>query len=98
MLDRLRHSLALRLALQYAFVFALGAAMLFGVLYWLLANALDSRERAALTRQTEELSAAFERGDILYDVSRLLLELGPTKRDLSLLERLRSQDRDISQE
>jgi signal transduction histidine kinase len=65
MLDRLRHSLALRLALQYAFVFALGAAVLFGVLYWLLANALDTRERAALTRQTEELSAAFERGDIL---------------------------------
>ena len=32
MLDRLRHSLALRLALQYAFVFALGAAMLFGLL------------------------------------------------------------------
>ena len=64
MLERLRQSLALRLALQYALVFALGAAVLFGVLYWLLARALDARERAALVRQTEELSTAFERGGI----------------------------------
>ena len=62
MLDRLRQSLALRLAIQYAFVFALGAAMLFGILYWLLARALDARERAALVRQTQEFAAAFERG------------------------------------
>ncbi len=64
MLDRVRHSLALRLALQYALVFALGAALLFGVLYWVLARALDARERAALIRQTEEFAAAFERGGI----------------------------------
>jgi signal transduction histidine kinase len=62
MLERLRQSLALRLAIQYALVFALGAAVLFGVLYWLLARALDGRERAALVRQTEEFAAAFERG------------------------------------
>ena len=64
MLERLRQSLALRLAIQYALVFALGAAVLFGVLYWLLANALDARERAALIRQTEEFAASFERGAI----------------------------------
>jgi hypothetical protein len=64
MLERLRQSLALRLAIQYALVFALGAAVLFGVLYWLLANALDARERAALIRQTEEFAASFERGSI----------------------------------
>ena len=64
MLERLRQSLALRLAIQYALVFALGAALLFGVLYYLLANALDARERAALIKQTEDLSAAFERGSI----------------------------------
>jgi signal transduction histidine kinase len=64
MFDRLRQSLALRLAIQYALVFALGAAVLFGVLYWLLANALDARERAALIRQTEEFAASFERGSI----------------------------------
>jgi signal transduction histidine kinase len=64
MLERLRQSLALRLAIQYALVFALGSTLLFGLLYWLLAEALDARERAALVRQTEELAAAFERGAI----------------------------------
>jgi signal transduction histidine kinase len=64
MLERLRQSLALRLAIQYALVFALGAALLFGVLYWLLANAFDARERAALVQQTKDLVAAFERGGI----------------------------------
>jgi signal transduction histidine kinase len=55
-------SLALRLAIQYALVFALGAALLFGVLYWLLAEAFDARERAGLVRQAEEFAATFERG------------------------------------
>lgn len=64
MLERLRQSLAFRLAIQYAFVFALGAALLFGVLYWLLANALDSRERQALVNQTQDFADAFERGAI----------------------------------
>lgn len=58
----LRQSLALRLAVQYALVFALGAAVLFSVLYWLLANALDARERAALENRAEDIAAAYERG------------------------------------
>lgn len=64
MFERLRQSLALRLAFQYALVFAFCSALLFGALYWLLANALDQRERSALVSQTEELAAAFERGSI----------------------------------
>ncbi|HLM43244.1 MAG TPA: ribonuclease H-like domain-containing protein, partial [Myxococcaceae bacterium] len=40
----------------------------------------------------------FERGEVLYDVSRLILELGPTQRDLKVLERVRAQDRDIHQD
>ncbi len=64
MFERLRQSLALRLAIQYALVFALGAALLFGVLYWLLADAFDARERAALVRQTEEFAASYDRGSI----------------------------------
>jgi uncharacterized protein len=40
----------------------------------------------------------FDRGELLYDVSRLLLDLGPTERDLRVLERVRSQDRQLSQE
>jgi signal transduction histidine kinase len=64
MLDRLRQSLAFRLAIQYALVFALSSAALFGALYWLLAKALDERERDALVRQAEEFAANFERGSI----------------------------------
>ncbi|HLL53580.1 MAG TPA: ribonuclease H-like domain-containing protein [Myxococcaceae bacterium] len=40
----------------------------------------------------------FERGDVLYDVSRLVLDLGPTQRDLRVLERLRAQDRQIGED
>jgi hypothetical protein len=40
----------------------------------------------------------FERGEILYDVSQLILALGPTQRDLKVLERVRAQDRDLRQD
>lgn len=62
MLERLRQSLAFRLAAQYAFVFALSAALLFSVLYWVLAEALDSRERLALEARADEFAVAYERG------------------------------------
>src|SRR4051812_40327015 len=64
MLERLRQSLALRLAVQYALVFALASTLLFGVLYWFLAEALDNRERAALVKQTADFADAFERGSL----------------------------------
>jgi uncharacterized protein YprB with RNaseH-like and TPR domain len=34
----------------------------------------------------------FDRGDILYDVSKALLELGPTQRDLDVLARVRREE------
>ena len=71
MFERLRQSLALRLAIQSALVFALGAALLFSVLYWLLANAVDARERDALTRQAESLAAAFEQGGASALIARV---------------------------
>ncbi|RKH21966.1 hypothetical protein D7Y13_32990 [Corallococcus praedator] len=36
----------------------------------------------------------FERGDLLYDVSRLLLELGPTPSDVDTLARVRAMEQD----
>jgi hypothetical protein len=36
----------------------------------------------------------FERGDVLYDVSRIILELGPTERDLQTLARVRAMEQD----
>jgi len=37
----------------------------------------------------------FDRGDVLYDVSKLILQLGPTQRDLNVLDRIRRQSRDL---
>lgn len=73
MLDRLRQSLALRLALQYALVFALGTGVLFGFLYWTLADSLNRRELAALESQVRSLAGAFARGipgDVVARVQR----------------------------
>ncbi len=53
-------------------------------------------------RAAEQLSCevplrpVFERGEVLYDVSKLLLALGPSPRDHRLLQRLREQDRQLS--
>ncbi len=38
-----------------------------------------------------------DRGELLYDVSKILLAITPTAADLALLDRLRDQDRDIAQ-
>ena len=56
MLERLRQSLALWLAVQYAIVFALSAAILFGVLYWVLARALEERDQAVVEQRAAVLT------------------------------------------
>lgn len=70
MLDRLRQSLALRLALHYALLFTLGSGLLFGALYWQLAQSLLARELAALEKQTRALAEAVDRapGDFVARV------------------------------
>lgn len=62
MLERLRQSLALRLALQYALVFAFFATALGGALYWTLSEALENREQAAVQSRATELAALYARG------------------------------------
>ncbi|MGZ3460553.1 MAG: ribonuclease H-like domain-containing protein [Archangium sp.] len=51
-----------------------------------------------LNMDSEPRVPVFERGEVLYDVSRLILELGSTERDLKVLERVRAQDRDLHQD
>ena len=80
MLDRVRQSLALRLAVQYAFVFALGAAVLFGVLYWVLAESLEARDRAAVERRTELFAAAYDLGGVIALNNRMNAERSPEAR------------------
>lgn len=36
----------------------------------------------------------FDRGDVLYDVSKIILDLGPTERDLQTLARVRAMEQD----
>jgi len=62
MLERFHQSLALRLAAQYALVFAFGAGALFGGLYFLLGNALEQRDQAAIERRAQTLADAYEFG------------------------------------
>lgn len=64
MFERLRQSLALRLATQYALVFAVSAAVLFGALYWVLADALEKREIEAVSRRAEVYAAAYDFGGV----------------------------------
>ena len=62
MFNRLRQSLALRLAWQYALMFALCVAMLFGVLYWVLARSLEQRDQEAVESRAVEFAAAYKSG------------------------------------
>src|SRR4051812_6936062 len=62
MFDRLRQSLALRLAWQYALMFAVCAAMLFGVLYWLLARSLERRDQEAVEHRADDFAASYDIG------------------------------------
>lgn len=55
-------------------------------------------DRYAFDESLEPRLSVLDRGELLYDVSKLLLSISPTDADLALLNRLRSQDRDISQE
>ncbi len=38
--------------------------------------------------------SVFDRGDVLYDVSKIILDLGPTERDLHTLARVRAMEQD----
>jgi heavy metal sensor kinase len=65
-------SLALRLGLWHAALFGMGAAIVFTVVYLLLARALDVREREALEVRAAEYADAFEAGGVA--AVRTLLE------------------------
>ncbi|MGD1032301.1 MAG: HAMP domain-containing sensor histidine kinase [Opitutaceae bacterium] len=62
MLERLRRSLAFRLAIQYSLVFALVAGALFTALYWELAGTLEARDRAAVEQLAGRLGQAYDLG------------------------------------
>ena len=69
--ERLRQSLALWLAVQYALVFALSATILFGVLYWVLARALEERDQAVVEQRAAVLARAYADAQLGGVVERL---------------------------
>ncbi len=76
MLDRVRQTLALRLGVLYALIFALGAAVVFALLYWVLANALGARERAAVEHKAEDYAEIYEQGGTAFLRARIADESG----------------------
>jgi signal transduction histidine kinase len=80
--ERIRQSLALRLAAQYALVFACGAGLLFGALYWYLAEALEQREQGAVEARAEILGRAYEVGGVAALRTELAREIAPEVRSV----------------
>jgi signal transduction histidine kinase len=68
--ERLRHSLAFRLGVWYATVFSLSAAILFVLLYLLLASAIERNNREVIEARLRECAAVYESGgpDALEDL------------------------------
>jgi signal transduction histidine kinase len=75
MLERLRQSLAFRLAAIYSLVFALGTLALFGGLYWVLARSLERRERSVVEGLAQDFAQAYVQGG----VSALRVRLDDTR-------------------
>jgi signal transduction histidine kinase len=58
-LDPLRRSVAVRLSIGYAALFAIGFAVIFSLLYWLLGRQLEQREHEALRARLEQYAATY---------------------------------------
>lgn len=59
-LGRLRRTLAVRLSLWFGLVFVVGTTVLFAMLYWLLAQTVEARERRFLETKLEEYAGVYE--------------------------------------
>src|SRR5262245_48723928 len=57
---RWSRSFGFRLGLWFAFVFTVSAAALFGLLYWLLTQTIERRERQFLEARLAEYAALYE--------------------------------------
>jgi signal transduction histidine kinase len=55
-IDRLRRSVAVRLSLWFAALFAVGFSAIFGLLYWLLGRQLEAQEHEALRLRLQQYS------------------------------------------
>jgi len=63
-LDRLRRHVGFQLSLWYVLLFSLSTIALFGLTYYLLAAAIQNRERIVLEAQLQEAARLYERGGV----------------------------------
>ena len=90
MFERFRQSLAVRLAVLYALVFAAGTAVIFAVLYLVLAHSLEARDRLAVEARAEDLARPTKPGGILGLRDRI--NVGRSGEGESLLVRIIAAD------
>lgn len=88
-------SFAGRLSLGYALMSAGLSLVLFAILYWLLAGALEGREQAFLLKKLEEYSAVYLRGGTLALKAVVERDSG-SPGETSLLVRLAANGREIT--
>ena len=62
--DRAMHSFTFRLSLWYAAIFTLSAAVLFGVLYLLLASALERKDHELIETRLKACAAIYDNGGL----------------------------------
>ena len=63
-LDRLRRNIAIRLGLWYSLIFTASTVVLFAMTYYLLAEAIQNREREVLDGRLKEAARVFDRGGV----------------------------------
>lgn len=80
---------ALRFLVEYNLYDAFNLRTLMGMAYNLAIDGLNLEEPHC---------EVFQRGDILYDVSRIVMDLAPTERDLRTLQRVRARDRQLHED
>lgn len=64
LVSRFTRSLAFRLSLLYAALFTLSAAVLLGLLYWLLATALKHKDQDVIAARLRQCEAVYESGGL----------------------------------
>ena len=63
-LERLARSFTVRLSLGYAALFTISAAILFGLLYLLLASTLQSKDQEVIEARLRECAAVYDNGGL----------------------------------
>ncbi len=71
-LNRIRHSLAVRLAAWFAGMFIFGLGILFGLSYLLLSSSIKQREQETILLQLDVYRAEYEKSRSAVDLARLL--------------------------